>query len=100
MTFHSFRCATTTRLSAAHHRISMTAAGASTSGTLRNQYGEQALFVYNRGSSQATLYLGDAGWDMPHTVIDGAVPDLVLSESERLWVCACWQAATANRKEA
>jgi hypothetical protein len=33
------------------------------------------------------------------TVVDGGVPDLVLSEIERLWVRACWQAATANRKE-
>jgi len=51
-------------------------------------------------ATQASLYLGDAGWEMPHTVVDGAVPDLVLSEIERLWVRACWQAATANRKEA
>jgi hypothetical protein len=69
-------------------------------GYFENQYGEQALFVYDRDSSQAILYLGDAGWDMPHTVVDGAVPDLVLSEIERLWLRACWQAATANRKEA
>ena len=69
-------------------------------GYFENQYGEQALFVYNRGSKQAILYLGDAGWDSPHTVVDGAVPDLVLSEIEQLWVRACWQAATANRKEA
>jgi hypothetical protein len=68
-------------------------------GYFENQSGEQALFVYDRGSSQAILYLGDAGWDTPHTVVDGAVPDLVLSENERLWVRACWQAATANVKE-
>jgi hypothetical protein len=69
-------------------------------GYFENQYGEQALFVFDRDSTQAILYLGDAGWEMPHTVVDGAVPDLVLSEIERLWVRACWQAATANRKEA
>jgi hypothetical protein len=65
-----------------------------------NQYGEQAVFVYDRDSSQAVLYLGDAGWETPHAVIDGIVPDLVLSETERPWLRACWQAATANRKEA
>jgi hypothetical protein len=32
-------------------------------------------------------------------VIDGVVPDLVLSEVERLWVRVCWQAATAHCKE-
>ncbi len=69
-------------------------------GYFENQYGEQALFVYDRDSSQAILYVGDAGWEMPRTVVDGAVPDLMLSETERLWVRACWQAATANRKEA
>jgi hypothetical protein len=69
-------------------------------GYFENQHGDQAIFVYDRGSTQAVLHLGDAGWQTPHPVIDGAVPDLVLSEIERLWVRACWQAATANRKEA
>ena len=69
-------------------------------GYFENQYGEQAIFVYDRDSSQAVLYLGDAGWQTPHAVVGGAVPDLVLSETERLWVRACWQAAAANRKEA
>jgi hypothetical protein len=68
-------------------------------GYFENQYGEQAVFVYDRDSNQAVLYLGDAGWETPHSVVDSAAPDLVLSEAERLWVRACWQAATANRKE-
>jgi hypothetical protein len=69
-------------------------------GYFENQYGEQAVFVYDRDSSQAVVYLGDAGWETPHAVIDGGVPDLVLSETERQWLRACWQAATAQRKEA
>ena len=68
-------------------------------GYFENQHGEQAVFVYDRDSSQAVVYMGDAGWEAPHRVIDGAVPDLVLSETERLWVRVCWQAATANTKE-
>jgi hypothetical protein len=68
-------------------------------GYFENQYGEQAVFVCDRDSNQAVLYLGDAGWQTPHAVVDGAVPDVVLSETERLWLRACWQAATANRKE-
>ena len=50
-------------------------------------------------SNQAVLSLGDAGWETSHPVIDGAVPDLVLSQVERLWVRACWQAASANNTE-
>ena len=68
-------------------------------GYFENQHGEQAVFVYDRDSSRATVYIGDAGWEAPHAVVDGAVPDLVLSETERLWVRACCQAATANAKE-
>jgi hypothetical protein len=68
-------------------------------GYLENQHGEQAVFVYDRDSSQAIVYIGDAGWETPHAVVDGAVPDLMLSETERLWVGVCWHAATANAKE-
>jgi hypothetical protein len=68
-------------------------------GYFENEHGEQAVFVYDRDSNQAVLYLGDAGWEKPHAVVDGGVPDLVLSETERLWVRACWRAATANRQE-
>jgi hypothetical protein len=68
-------------------------------GYFENEHGEQAVFVYDRDASQAILYMGDAGWQTPHTVVDGAVPDPVLSETERQWVRACWQAATANNTE-
>src|SRR2546428_11928344 len=68
-------------------------------GYFENEHGEQAIFVYDRDSNQAIVYLGDAGWEIPHSVVDGGVPDLILSETEQLWVRACWQAATANRKE-
>jgi len=67
-------------------------------GYFENQHGEQAVFVYDRDSNKAVLFLGDAGWESPYVVVDGAAPDLVLSEAERLWVRACWQ-ATAYRKE-
>jgi hypothetical protein len=68
-------------------------------GYFENQHGEQAVFVYDRDTRQAVVYVGDAGWDAPYGVVDGAVPGLVLAETERLWVRACWQAATANAKE-
>ena len=66
-------------------------------GYFENGYGEQALFVYDRDAETGKLYLGDAGWETAHAVINGAVPDLILSESELLWVRACWQAATGSR---
>ncbi|SRR6266851_6929047 len=68
-------------------------------GYFENQSGEQAVFIYDRDSRQGIVYLGDAGWETPHVVAGGAVPDLVLSETERLWLHACWQAATANQRE-
>lgn len=32
-------------------------------------------------------------------MVDGVAPDLVRSETELQWLYACWQAATAARKE-
>ena len=55
------------------------------------------MFVFDGSTRTATLYLGDAGWETGHAVIDGLVPDLVLGEAELLWLRACWQAATGRR---
>jgi len=63
-------------------------------GYFENAYGEQAVFVFDRASRSGTLYLGDAGWERGHVVIDGIAPDLVLNEPEVLWLRACWQAAS------
>jgi len=68
-------------------------------GYFENQHGEQAVFVYDRDIGQAIVCVGDAGWDAPHRVVDGAVPDLMLTETERLWVRACWQAALVTLEE-
>ena len=68
-------------------------------GYFENQYGEQARFICDRDSNKAVLYLGDAGLATPHAVVDGAVPDVVLSETDLPRVRACWQPATANREE-
>ncbi len=68
-------------------------------GYFENEDGEQAIFVYDRDSRTATLCLGDAGWQSPHTVVDDGVPDLLLSETEMVWLRACWRAATATGKE-
>jgi len=63
-------------------------------GYFKNAYGEQAVCVFDRASRRGTLYLGDAGWERGHVVIDGIAPNLVLHEPEVLWLRACWQAAS------
>jgi hypothetical protein len=61
-------------------------------GYFENAHGEQALSVYDRDAQTATVHLGDAGWETAHAVVDGSSANLVLSESERLWLRACWRA--------
>ena len=65
-------------------------------GYFENEHGEQAMFVYDHATNEARLYLGDAGWEVPLSVVNGRVPHLVLLESETRWLDACWTAA-ANR---
>ncbi len=60
-----------------------------------NQYGEQAIFLYDYQQECGTLYLGDAGWEHPHDVVDGKVPQLMLSHPEQTWLLACWEASGA-----
>ena len=67
-------------------------------GYFENEYGEQAIFVYEREARTAVLYLGDAGWQTPHAVIDGVAPDLRLTEPELEWLRACWYAARGTRR--
>jgi hypothetical protein len=63
-------------------------------GYFENDYGEQWLFMYDRPTQQATLRGGDAGWANIYPVIDGVVSGLVLSQTEQIWLSACWAAAT------
>lgn len=65
-------------------------------GYFENEFGEQAIFVYDRTCHEGTLYLGDAGWEQPYRVIGGIVPGLQLGEAERAWLTACWKAATGT----
>ncbi len=62
----------------------------------QDEHGEQAIFEYNMDKKAATLWMGDAGWDEPQTVIDGQVPELILTPAEALWLTACWHAATGE----
>jgi hypothetical protein len=69
-------------------------------GYFENEYGEQAIFVYDWQKREGTLYLGDAGWEKPYRVVapGRAEGGLVMGAEERAWLAACWAAATANGK--
>ena len=62
-----------------------------------NQNGEQAIFLYDYEQERGTLYLGDEGWEYPHDVVDGRVPELILNHPEQLWLSACWEASGAQK---
>jgi hypothetical protein len=91
-------------------------------GYFENGYGEQMIFVFDRGNGTGRLYAGDAGWETAYEVVGGVVKDsffeghevmeekaadltgfgkpvrsLILSPEEGLWLRACWEAATAGR---
>ncbi|NWJ98197.1 MAG: hypothetical protein HXX20_20775 [Chloroflexi bacterium] len=63
-------------------------------GYFENEYSEQLIFIYDYSSGQGTLYLGDADWATAYPVQDGKAADLLLGNSELLWLTACWKAAT------
>jgi hypothetical protein len=60
-----------------------------------NQNSEQAIFLYDYEQERGTLYMGDAGWEHTYDVVDGKVPELILSHPEQLWLLACWEASEA-----
>ncbi len=67
-------------------------------GCFEKRYGEQAIFVSERDSRKAVVSLGDAGWQTLLAVVDGPLPDVLLSETELGWLRAWWWAATATRE--
>jgi hypothetical protein len=62
------------------------------------QDGEQAIFEYDFQTGEATVRLGDIGWDNAHRVVDGQVAGLVLTKSEVTWIYACWLATGGATK--
>lgn len=66
-------------------------------GYFANEYGEQAVYVYDSRTGEATVRMGDAGWDKVHRVVDGRIEGAQVSESEATWLRACWTATGANR---
>lgn len=65
-------------------------------GYFENEFGEQMIFVFDRSTGTGLLYAGDAGWETPYEVVDGIAPELIMRSDEKLWLRACWEAATAG----
>ncbi len=71
-------------------------------GYFQNEHGEQWTFTFDRTTRIGELRGGDVDWKaLQVTDADGAPRvDMVLNAGERLWLQACWKAATAfgNRR--
>ena len=72
-------------------------------GYFENKFGEQLVFVHEDGGSDATVLLGDVGWE-PRRVSDAGglldLGDLILNDEERAFVNACWIATAWRREDA
>jgi hypothetical protein len=60
-----------------------------------NCHGEQWVFTYDPESNTGELRGGDAGWENAYIIQDGQAEALVLNAEEKMWLAACWKAATA-----
>lgn len=59
-----------------------------------NEHGEQWVFEYDYSTKTGKLHGGDVGWDDVYSVFDGQVDNLILNTNEKIWLRACWFAAT------
>ena len=66
-------------------------------GYFANQFGEQAIFVYDYQTDEAWVWMGDTDWHNAHRVVDGRVEGVILNESEAAWIRACWLVTTNRR---
>jgi hypothetical protein len=68
-----------------------------------NKFGEQLVFVHDDGESDATVLLGDVGWEPRRVSEAGGLPDVddvILNDEERAFVSACWIATAWRREDA
>jgi len=73
-------------------------AGGAYCGYFENEYGEQAIYTYDHATGEATVRMGDAGWERTYRVSEGRPLGLVLSGAEATWLEACWLATGAGRR--
>jgi hypothetical protein len=64
-------------------------------GYFSNEYGEQAIYVYDCATGEATVRMGDAGWDKVHRIVNGRVEGVTVNQAEAAWIRACWLATGA-----
>ena len=64
-------------------------------GYFEDEHGDQWAFVYDRSSRHATLSGGDIKWSHPLTITSLDTLPVNLTQAERRWLEASWQAATA-----
>lgn len=65
-------------------------------GYFENEFGEQAIFIYDYEVKEGTLHMGDAGWERAFKVVNARVPELELGRNEALWLYNCWMTATGE----
>jgi hypothetical protein len=59
----------------------------------KNRYGESWQFEYDRTTRQGILCGSDVDWQQ-YRVVNGRVPELILSGEEIDWLRSAWQQAT------
>jgi hypothetical protein len=64
-------------------------------GYFANEYGEQAIYAYDHATGEATVRIGDAGWDNVYRVVDGRIEGVKVTNAEATWLRACWAATGA-----
>jgi hypothetical protein len=64
-----------------------------------NEHGEQATYSYDSRTGEAAIGLGDAGRGASYPVVNGEAAHLELTEAERMWLRACWQASGASQQK-
>lgn len=67
-------------------------------GYFQGEHGDQWVFVYDRGTRQATIHGGDVRWDKPVKIASVQDVPYHFTDAERRWVEACWLVATEYQK--
>jgi hypothetical protein len=65
-------------------------------GYFENRHGEQLIFRLNHATGEATLRLGDTGWENVYPVVEGRAPGLELDFDEAAWLRICSLTATGR----
>lgn len=66
-------------------------------GYFENEHGEQFILEVNRSTGRGFVQAGDLGWGCKIEIRDNQIQsDVVLGESERQWLSACWHSATGR----